>query len=113
MTCAPKSESPVAAPGPAMKLARSTTFKTENMFSVSIASPVMSKFRSEFRIVDAFKMRPRTTPVPGRICHTLAALELGSTLAEKGRRAFFLFFSCGAERKEHSLDQQAFIQSRL
>src|SRR5258708_23270493 len=111
MTSAPKSESTVAAPGPAMKLARSTTFKPENMFSVSIASPVMSKFRSEFRIVDAFKMRPRTTPVPGRICHTLAALELGSTLDEKGGRALFLVFSCGAERKERSLDQQAFIQA--
>src|SRR5229473_5526839 len=40
-----------------------------------------------------------------------AALELGSTLAKKGCGAFFLVFSCSAQCKERSLDQQAFIQA--
>src|SRR5229473_7754905 len=40
-----------------------------------------------------------------------AALELGSTLAKKGCGAFFLVFSCSAQCKERSLDQQAVIQA--
>jgi hypothetical protein len=36
MTSAPKSDKIVAAPGPAMKLARSTTFNPENMLSLAI-----------------------------------------------------------------------------
>src|ERR1700757_212369 len=56
-------------------------------------------------------MRPRATPEPGRMLPWLAALELRSTLAEKGRRAFFFVFGCGAECKERCLDQQAFIHA--
>ena len=35
MTSAPKSDNIMAAAGPAMKLARSTTFKPENIFLLS------------------------------------------------------------------------------
>jgi len=36
MTSAPKSDKITAAPGPAMKLAKSTTFSPENMLSFAI-----------------------------------------------------------------------------
>jgi hypothetical protein len=45
MTSAPKSESTVAAAGPAMKLARSTTFRPENILSTAMHPPYVAFLR--------------------------------------------------------------------
>src|SRR5258708_21802525 len=56
-------------------------------------------------------MRPRATAALGNIRPALPALELGSTFSKKGRCAFLFVLGRGAERKQRSLDEQAFIQA--
>src|SRR5258708_27672301 len=56
-------------------------------------------------------MRPRATAALGNIRPALPALELGSTFSKKGRCAFLFVLGRGAERKQRSLDEQAFFQA--
>src|SRR5690349_9676811 len=87
MTSAPKSDRIVAALGPAMKLARSTTFSPEKILSV-VTLFLLSHFHP--KIVGS------------------ASLELWCTFRQKCRGAFFLVFRSGAHSEQRSLQQQAF-----
>ena len=73
MTSAPKSDRITAALGPAMKLARSTTFSPEKILSLAMA-------------VFPFAVRAAS-----------AAAKLRCSLLQKGRGAFLLVFGCGAD----------------
>src|SRR6267142_1708609 len=84
MTSAPKSDRITAAPGPAMKLARSTTFKPEKMLSVVMCRSLIGRAR----------------PSP--------ALELWRPLLEERRRAFLLVFRPRAEAEVRGLQREAF-----
>src|SRR5258705_2321928 len=84
ITWAPKSDRITAAPGPAMKLAKSTTFSPEKMLSVAIIN---------------FPHSP--------------ARELRRALLEKGRCAFLLVVGRGAQRKKRAFHDQAFGLARL
>src|SRR6266566_5959629 len=84
ITSAPKSDRMTAAPGPAMKLARSTTFNPEKIFSVMF-SVVISVF-----------------------FFGLASLELGGALLQKRLRAFLFVLRSRAESEERSFERQTF-----
>src|SRR6266581_5920577 len=99
ITSAPKSDRIVAALGPAMKLARSTTFSPENMFSSGMSFLLSSSDRE-------FQNKARTRPA-------LASLELRSTLREKGRCSFLLVFGPGANREQRSFQEEAFLKARI
>src|SRR5712672_1871338 len=75
MTSAPKSDRITAALGPAMKLARSTTFSPENILSLAIV--VLSR-----------------SPCAATVSPTA---ELRCTFLEEGGSAFLLVFRCGAD----------------
>src|SRR5271170_4151840 len=80
MTSAPKSDRITAALGPAMKLARSTTLSPEKILSLAIG---VSKVVMSI---------------------SLAAVELGYALFEKGGRALLLVFGSGTEAKIGGLE---------
>src|SRR5271168_4894385 len=85
MTSAPKSDKITAAPGPAMKLAKSTTFSPVKMLSLAIGV--------SWIIISGTSSAPA---------------ELGGALFEEGGRAFFLIFGRRAKAEIGSLEQQAF-----
>src|SRR5690242_10169147 len=91
MTSAPKSDRITAALGPAMKLAKSTTFKPEKMLSLAIESLLNRHVN--------------------RCCST--AMEPRRALFQEGRRAFLLVFRCRAQSEIGGLKQQAFALARL
>src|SRR5260370_4236882 len=82
MTSAPKSDRITAAPGPAMKLARSTTFRPEKMLS--------------FAMTGLSSLQVSSSP-----------LESRGALFQEGGRPFLLVLGCGAEPEVRSLEQQA------
>src|SRR5947199_882703 len=90
MTSAPKSDRITAALGPAMKLARSTTFSPEKMLS-----PAMF--------------------VSPESCADLSSspAELGRALFQEGGRALLLVLGRGAEAEVGRFEQQAFALARL
>src|ERR1700751_3236684 len=90
MTSAPKSDKITAAPGPAMKIARSTTFSPEKMLSVAIGSLLN-----------------------GRRGGLSSPVELRRALFEEGGCALLLVFGCGAQAEIGSLEQLAFALARL
>src|SRR5580700_5058917 len=90
MTSAPKSDKITAALGPAMKLAKSTTFRPEKILSFAIES-----------------LLTRRTPVFS------PPVEAGHAFLEESGRALFLVVGRGAEAEERSLEQQAFALARL
>src|SRR5882762_11796428 len=90
MTSAPKSDRITAALGPAMKLARSTTFSPEKILSLAIG---YLPNRRELRI---------SPPV-----------ELGRAFFEEGRRALLLVLGRGAEAEVGRLEQQPLALARL
>src|ERR1700719_2920444 len=94
ITSAPKSDSTVAAPGPARKLAMSTTFRPEKMLSSAIASP---------RSLSVLELQDEAADLMAS-----SALKLWSTLCQKCRCAFFLVFRPGADRKQRGFQHQAF-----
>src|SRR6266436_1595486 len=103
MTSAPKSDRIVAAPGPAMKLASSTTLKPEKMFSSAIKSPcrkIESGCNSTFTL---------DCTVSG----ALAPLELWGTLCKKGGCSFLLVFGPRANREQQSFKEQALREARI
>src|SRR6266496_2037724 len=92
MTSAPKSDRITAALGPAMKLAKSTTFNPEKMLSL-----VMSLSAQSF------------------VCGTLVSspLESRRALFEEGVGAFLLVLGCGAEAEVRGLEPRAFALARF
>src|SRR5215831_12167215 len=80
ITSAPKSDRITAAPGPATKLERSTTFNPEKIFSV-VFSVVINVFF---------------------FCLNSASLKLGGAFLQKSLRAFLLVFGSGAKSEERS-----------
>src|SRR5882757_7452994 len=86
MTSAPKSDRITAALGPAMKLARSTTFSPEKMLSPDMA--VLSD-------------------------SSLSSVELRGALLEEGGRALLLVVGRGAQAEVGGLEQQAFALARV
>src|SRR3954470_10899859 len=92
ITSAPKSDRITAAPGPAMKLAKSTTFSPEKMLSLAMGCP--------FRIA---------------VCvgFSSPSAELWCALFEEGSCPFLLVLGCGAEPEVGGLEQQAFALARL
>src|SRR4029077_12688287 len=86
MTSAPKSDRITAALGPAMKLARSTTFSPENILSLVIV--VLSR-----------------SPCAAAASPTA---ELRCTFLEEGGGALLLVFSCGANAEIGSFQCKAF-----
>src|SRR5260221_5580907 len=86
MTSAPKSDRTVAAPGPAKKLARSTTFRPEKILSVVIV------------LLQTLLLTP---------------LELWNSFFEKRGRAFLLVFCRRANRDERRFKEKAFGQAGL
>src|ERR1700693_2261811 len=82
-----------------MKLARSTTFSPENMFSSAMSFP---SFRFRLGISNEVEAR----------C-ALASLELWSALCKEGRCSFFLIFSPGAKRKQRSFQEKALRKARV
>src|SRR5438552_16888502 len=90
MTSAPKSDKITAALGPAMKLARSTTFSPEKMSSLAMfVSPAS--------------------------CAALSSspAELGRALLEEGDRALLLVLGGGAQAEVGGFQQQALALARL
>src|SRR6267378_6196864 len=103
MTSAPKSDRIVAAAGPAMKLASSTTFKPEKMFSSAIKSPCRK-----------IESGCNSTLTPDcSVSGVLVPLELCSTLRKKSRCSFFLVFGPRANREQRSFQDQAFREARI
>src|SRR6266436_2601293 len=103
MTSAPKSDRIVAAAGPAMKLASSTTFKPEKMFSSAIKSPCRK-----------IELGCNSTLMPDcTVSGALAPLELRSALRKKCRCSFFLVFGPRANRKKGSFREQALREARI
>src|SRR5258708_13130098 len=88
MTSAPKSDRITAALGPAIKLARSTTFKPEKMLSLA-----MTAFSA---------LRVSSPP-----------LEARRALFQECSRSFLLVLGCGAEPEVRGLEQQAIALARL
>src|SRR6266481_4426103 len=88
MTSAPKSDRITAALGPAMKLARSTTFKPEKMLS--------------FAMTGLSSLQVSSSP-----------LESRGALFQEGGRSFLLVLGCGAESEVGGLEQQAIALARL
>src|SRR5258708_3602545 len=91
MTSAPKSDKITAALGPAMKLAKSTTFSPEKMFLLTIA------VLSESLCLAIFS----------------STAESRCALFEEGAGAFLLVFGRGAEAEIRRFEQQAFALARL
>src|SRR6266545_6917217 len=95
ITSAPKSDRITAAPGPAMKLAKSTTFKPEKMLSVrSVAIVFLTSFACA-----GVRRSPR--------------LELGLALLQERGRAFLLVVGGGADREQRAFERQPFGLARL
>src|SRR5271169_3311711 len=84
MTSAPKSDKITAALGPAMKLAKSTTFRPAKILSSTI---LISYARHTRRSVAERRVAVRR----------LASAELRDSFFKKGRCAFLLVFRRGAE----------------
>src|SRR5258707_4438141 len=103
MTSAPKSDRIVAAAGPAMKLASSTTFKPEKMFSSAIKSPCR-KIESRCN---------STLTLDCTVSGALVPLELWSALRKKSRCSFFLVFGPRANREQGSFKEQALREARI
>src|SRR6266516_4310326 len=78
ITSAPKSDKLKAAPEPTLKLARSTTFNPEKIFSVVFSVVISVSFLG------------------------LASLELGGALLQKSLRSFLFVFRSGAKSEERS-----------
>src|SRR5580704_473626 len=93
MTSAPKSDKITAALGPAMKLAKSTTFKPEKILSSAM---VFSPFQ-----------------FAGSRGGVLPAVKLRNAFLEESRRALLFVFRCRAEAEIGSFQQQAFALARL
>src|SRR5580704_13969275 len=91
MTAAPKSDRITAAPGPAMKLARSTTFSPEKMLSLAIGS-----------LLNRCAWRVASLPA-----------ELRRSLLEEGGRALLLVFGAGAEAEVGRFEQKPLALARL
>src|SRR5580704_13690346 len=91
MTSAPKSDKITAALGPAMKLAKSTTFSPEKMLSLAMAA------------------------LPESLCAPVlsSTVESRRALFEEGGRAFLFVFGSGAEAEIRRFEQQAFALARL
>src|SRR6266446_88008 len=102
-TSAPKSDKMVAAPGPAMKLASSTTFNPENMLPSVICHLLLHECR------------------PGAASHLdfevarklLLSLKLRRAFLEERRRTFFLVVGRGADCEKRGFDEQAFGHTSL
>src|SRR3954451_23078219 len=92
MTSAPKSPRITAALGPAMKLAKSTTFNAEKMLSLAMAVSAESF-----------------------MCETLASSpqESRDALFEEGVGAFLLVLGCGTEAEVRSLEPRSFALARF
>src|SRR3954453_12883887 len=90
ITSAPKTERPVGAAGPAMKLAKSRTFSPENTLSPAITPPESGYFP----------------------CGSLSC-EFGRALLEECRGAFLLVLRRGAHCEQPRFDEQAFGYARL
>src|SRR5438105_3728511 len=90
ITSAPKSDRITAALGPAMKLAKSTTFNPENMLSLVMTIP--------FLLLNT---------------ELLTTLELRLTLLKKGGSSFLLVFRSGAKAEEGRLQRQTFGHRRF
>src|SRR5437870_9450759 len=92
ITSAPKSDRITAALGPAMKLAKSTTFNPEKMLSLAMSLSAQSF-----------------------VCGTLASspLESRRALFEEGVGAFLLVLGCGTEAEVRGLEQHAFALARF
>src|SRR6266436_3433465 len=103
MTSAPKSDRIVAAPGPAMKLASSTTFKPEKMFSSAINSPCR-KIESGCN---------STLTLDCTVSGALVPLELWSTLCKKGGCSFFLVFGPRANREQRSFQEKTLGEAHI
>src|SRR5258708_5839009 len=99
MTSAPKSERMTAAPGPAMKLARSTTLRPEKILSAALAVT----FDCCCAVSRVTRARPYCSP----------SLEVGGTLFQEGGGTLALVFGARADRKHRSLQQQPRRQTRL
>src|SRR5882724_13112 len=80
ITSAPKSDKMTAAPGPAMKLARSTTFNPEKIFSFVFSVVISVSFLD------------------------LASLELCGALLQKRLRAFLFVFGSRAEPEQRGFE---------
>src|ERR1700757_1636618 len=91
MTSAPKSDKITAAPGPAMKLAKSTTFSPEKILSFAIES----------------------LPAPCAKQVSSPPAESRHALFQEGGRAFILVFGRGAKAEVGSFQQQTFALARL
>src|SRR5580704_6742718 len=91
MTAAPKSDRITAAPGPAMKLARSTTFSPEKMLSLAIGS-----------LLNRCAWRVASLPA-----------ELRRSLLEEGGRALLLVIGAGAEAEVGRFEQKALALARF
>src|SRR4029077_7967813 len=98
MTSAPKSDRIVAAPGPAMKLAKSTTFSPEKMLSSAIGLSYRARIRD-------FAAR--------RCANPSAALEPRYAFFEEGRCPFLLVFRRRTKAEIGSLKRQALALTRL
>src|SRR5271167_3847815 len=92
MTSAPKSDKITAALGPAIKLAKSTTFRPEKILSFGMVFPF-----------SVWKLTWSVSP----------AVELRDAFFEESRRAFLFVFRCRAEAEIGSFQQQAFALARL
>src|SRR5882672_11432012 len=88
MTSAPKSDRITAALGPAIKLARSTTFKPEKMLSLAMTA--------------LSSLLVASPP-----------LEARRALFQECSRSFLLVLGCGAEPEVRGLKQQAIALARL
>src|SRR3977135_600833 len=82
ITSAPKSDRITAAPGPAMKLARSTTFNPEKMLSFAMTGLSLLQVSS-------------------------SPLESRGALFQEGGRSFLLVLGCSAEPEVGGLEHQA------
>src|SRR6476659_4441825 len=91
MTSAPKSDRITAALGPAMKLAKSTTFRPEKILSLAIESLLNRRVNR---------------------CYS-TSMEPRRALFQEGRRAFVLVFRCRAQSEIGGLKQEAFALARL
>src|SRR5947209_20157781 len=89
MTSAPNSDRITAALGPAMKLAKSTTFSPEKMLSAMFVTPESC------------------------VAWTSSTLKLGRALFEKGGSALLLVLGRCAKAEVGSLQQQALALARF
>src|SRR5205085_11806363 len=96
MTSAPKSDRITAAAGPAIKLARSTTFNPEKMLSVFI-----------------YCLRGRRWPLARRVLLNSAPVKLRRPFCEKGRGPFGFVARPGAQAEQRCLERKPLRQVRL